>query len=78
MAVIVPLPLVVSEAPVPTTIAAVVLVLELIALNVDGPVGPVGPVAPKSPVRVKVKIIPSPSANGLAALDPVVVTVKFL
>jgi hypothetical protein len=74
---IVPLPLVVSEAPVPTTIAAVVFVLEVIALNVDGPVGPVGPVAPRSPVRVKVRIMTSLLAKGLAALEPVFVTVKF-
>ena len=37
---IVPVPVALIDAPVPTTIAAVLLVLLVIALNVDGPAGP--------------------------------------
>src|SRR5580658_1838865 len=49
VALIVPPPLATNDAPVPTTIAAEVLVLDVIALKVDGPAGPCGPVAPAAP-----------------------------
>src|SRR5205809_7514327 len=50
VAAIVPLPEVASDAPVLTTIAAVVLVPVPTRSKVDGPVAPVAPVSPVAPV----------------------------